>query len=204
VSSLSKSIKIDSLDTDAQADDLELRRGSFLQLDYTVYASDGSTAIDLTGATVRFTALDIEGDANEFQLVMQPITTATWSGDVVTFTATAHGYVATDTVAVEDCGNTDYNGNYTVVSAPTVDTFTAALTPDPGAFTTDGYVSQYPGKITMTTEASGTFSVYLTDTQTDTDAKTYLYDIHIVLTGGTEHHAAWGKLRIYPTPYTGP
>jgi len=203
VSSLSKNIKVDSLDTDAQADDIELRHGSYLQLDYTTYASDGSTAIDLTGATIRFTCLDIEGEANEFQLLLQPITDASWAANVVTFTCTAHGYVASDTVTVEDCGNGNYDGAYTVVSAPTADTFTAALVGDPGAFTTDGYVSETTGRITMTTEASGTFSVYLTDTQTDTDAKTYLYDIHITLGGGTEHHAAWGKLRIYPTPYTG-
>jgi hypothetical protein len=201
MSSISMTLTVD--DFIKPDDDIVVYRGSYLQIDCTAVESDGSTAIDLTGSTIRFVGYDIEGAANEFVLTMQPITTATWSADVVTFTATAHGYVATDSVTVEDCGNSNYDGTYTVVSAPTADTFTAALVGDPGAFTTDGYVSE-GAKITMTAEASGTFSIFLTDTETDVDAKTYLYDIHIVLTGGTEHHAASGKLRVYPSAYTGP
>lgn len=201
MSSISKTITLD--EWDKPDDEIIVLRGSYLQIDYTLQDSAG-TAINIAGAAIRFTCYDIEAEANQFQLVMQPVLDASWTGNVVTFTVTAHGYAATDTVAVEDCGNGNYDGNYTVVSAPTVDTFTAALVGDPGSFTTDGYVSEYPGKITMTAEASGTFSVYLTDTQTDTDAKTYLYDIHVVLSGGTEHHCASGKLRVYPTAYTGP
>jgi len=184
-------------------DDIVVPRGSYLQVDCTVNASDGSTAIDLTGAQVRFVGYDIEAGANEFVLLIQPITTASWSANVVTFTAEAHGYAIADSVTVEDCGESNYDGTYTVVSVPSADTFTAALIGDPGAWGTDGYVSKGAG-ITMTTEADGTFSVFLTDTETDVDAKTYLYEIHLVLTGGTEHHAAEGKLRIHPSAYTGP
>jgi len=201
MSSISMTLTVD--DFIKPDDDIIVYRGSYLQIDCTAVESDGSTAIDLTGSTIRFVAYDIEGATAEFTLLMQPITTATWSADVVTFTAVGHGYVATDSVTVEDCGNSNYDGTYTVVAVPTDDTFTAALVGDPGAFTTDGYVSE-GAKITMTTEAIGTFSIFLTDTETDIDAKTYLYDIHIVLTGGTEHHAASRRLRVYPSGYTGP
>lgn len=131
MSSLSKSIRIDSWDK--PDDDIVVLRGSYLQLDYTVYESDGSTALDISSDTVRFTCWDIEAEAEEFAL-------------------------------------------------------------DTGTVT----------EVEITSGTDGEFSVYLTDSETDTDAKTYLYDIHIVLGSGTEHHAASGKFRIYPTPYTGP
>lgn len=191
MSSIARTFTID----DPSRQGLTLYRGGYLQIDGTLEDSDES-AVDITGATIKFTVWDIEAGANEFQIVAQPITTATWSTNVVTFTAEGHGYSIGDAVTVEDCGNASYNGDYTVVSVPTADTFTAALVGDPGAFTTDGYVSMTAGRISITTEASGTFSIYLTDTQTDTDCKCYRYSLWIKLTGGTEHHAAIGVLRI--------
>lgn len=190
MSSLAKTCTID----DPSTESIEVYRGGYLQLDYTCKDSAGS-AVSLASGAIIFTAWDVEAGANEFQLALRYVSTATWLSNVVTFTTAAHGYTAGDSVTVEDCGNTSYNGTYTVVSAPTANTWTAALGSDPGAFTTGGYCSEN-AQIVMTTPASGTFSVYLKEANTDTDCKTYRYSIMVTLSGGTEHHAAVGKFRI--------
>ena len=189
-----------TIDDPGSTEDIIVYAGGYLQIDYTCVDSDAS-AVDLTGATIKFTVWDIEAGANEFQLVLQPVTDASWTTNVVTFTVADHGYSVADSVVVEDCGNSSYDGTYTVVAVPTDNTFTAALAGDPGAFTTDGYVSMAAGTVSMTTPASGTFSVALTDTQTDTDCKQYRYSLWIKLTGGTEHHAAVGSFYIYNGVY---
>lgn len=199
MSSISRNITIDD---PLFGEELRVFRGSYLQIDFTTEDSAGA-AVVLTAATVKFTAWDIQAGANEFQLIAQPVTGGTWASSVVTFTCTAHGYAAADIVIVEDAGNTNYNGTYTVVAAPTADTFTAALVADPGAWTTNGYVSESTARIEMTTPASGLFTVHLRDTQTDTDCKTYRYSVWIKLTGGAEHHAVAGNLRILDTSYAG-
>jgi len=194
--SISRTVTID----DPSTQGIEVYRGGYLTIAATCQDSAGS-AVDITGAQIKFTAWDIEAGANEFQLVMTPVTDASWAANVVTFTAVAHGFAAADEVIVEDAGNTNYNGTYTVVSAPTANTFTAALVGDPGAWTTDGYVSDSTARITMTTQASGTFSILLTDTQTDTDCKIYRYSVWIKLAAGTEHHAAIGQFLILDGVY---
>lgn len=191
MSSLSKTCTVD----DPSSEELVVYRGGYLQVDYTCLDSAGA-AVSLAGATIKLTVWDIEAAANEFQLLLQPVTDGSWATSVVTFTAAAHGYSVGDVVIVEDCGNTSYNGTHTITAIAT-NTFSAALGSDPAAFTTDGYVSESAGRIAMSTPASGTFSVYFTDTQTDTDCKTYRYSLWIKLTGGTEHHAAVGNFRIF-------
>jgi len=66
------------------------------------------------------------------------VSAGTWLSDVVTFTQATHGYDIGATIVVSGCGNASYDGSYTVVSVPTGNTWTAALTPNPGAFTTAG------------------------------------------------------------------
>ncbi|MEA3225734.1 MAG: hypothetical protein U9Q07_07260, partial [Planctomycetota bacterium] len=100
MSSIARTFTID----DPSRQGLTLYRGGYLQIDGTLEDSDES-AVDITGATIKFTVWDIEAGANEFQIVAQPITTATWSTNVVTFTAEGHGYSIGDAVTVEDCGN---------------------------------------------------------------------------------------------------
>jgi len=199
MSSISRTITIDD---PIFAEEIRVFRGSYLQTDFTVQDM-AAAAVVLTAATIKFTAWDIQAGANEFQMVTQPVTGGTWTSNVVTFTCTAHGYVEDDVVVVEDAGNANYNGTYTVLADPTANAFTAALVGDPGAWTTNGYVSESGARIEMTTPASGLFSVHLTDAQTDTDCKTYRYSVWIKLTGGTEHHAAAGNLRILDTSYAG-
>jgi len=186
---------------DPSVENVEVYRGATFQLDYTCKDEDG-TAVSIASAKIFFTVWDIEAGANQFQYLVQPVTAGTWTSNVVTFTATAHGYEVGDIVIVEDCGNTNYNGTHTV-TAETDDTFSAALGSDPGAFTTAGYVSKSDGRITMTTPASGTFSVLLSETQTDTDCKVYRYSIRIEFSGGSDYHAAVGLFRILDGVYDG-
>jgi hypothetical protein len=193
--SIAKTCTID----DPSTEDLSVYKGDHLTYAYTL-KDDAGTAVSIASASIYYTVWDIESGASQFQLICKPVTAGTWASSVVTFTVSAHGFAAGDSVTVEDCGNTSYNGTYTVVSAPTADTWTAAKGSDPGAFTTAGYCSE-GGAVTMTTPASGTFSVNLTDTETDTDAKTYRYSIFVVLSDATEHHAAVGKFRILDGVY---
>ena len=99
-------------------------------------------SISIVGPTglapeVRKTDLPVEvGMARQTQ---RTVSGGAWAANVVTFTTSAaHGWVAGDSVTVAGCGNASYDRTHTVVSAPTGTTFTAALTPDPGAFTTGG------------------------------------------------------------------
>lgn len=186
---------------DPSTESIEVFRGCTYQIDYTCKDTTG-TAVSIASAKIYFTVWDIEAGANEFQYKVQPVSTASWATGSVTFTSTAHGYAVADIVAVEDCGNTSYNGTYTI-TAKDANTFTAALVSDPGAFTTAGYVSKSDGKITMTTPASGTFSVLLSETQTDTDCKMYRYSVRVEFSGGLDYHAAVGIFRILDGVYAG-
>jgi len=58
-------------------------------------------------------------------------------------------------------------------------------------------------EVLITSGSDGEVTVYLTDDETDTDAKTYRYSMRIVLDGGTEHTAAQGRFHILPVDYTG-
>jgi hypothetical protein len=194
--SISRTCTIDT----PSVEDIEVYRGSYKQFDFTCEDTAGS-AVDLTDARIILTVYDIEGATNEFQLKRQAVTDASWATDVVTFTAASHGFSVGDSVTVGDCGESNYDGTYTVASVPTDNTFTAALVGDPGAWTTNGQVNT--DEIEVTTAASGLFSVYLTDDETDTDEKTYTYSLWVQLTGGTEHHVAVGKFFILYSVYDG-
>ncbi len=198
MSSIARTITVDT----PSEEEITVYRGSFLQIDFTLQDSDGS-AISIADGTVKFTVYDIQAGANEFQLRTQPVTSGSWAADVVTFTSAAHGFAVDDVVIVEDCTPSNYNGTYTIVSVPTASTFTAALVGDPGAFTDAGYVTDSTARIEMTTPASGLFTVYLEDTQTDTDAKTYRYSVWVKLSGGSELVAADSVFRIYASAYAG-
>lgn len=104
-----------------------------------------TTAVALVGGTTGRTAdvkqIDRVADEGLAYSAAIAVSAGTWLSDVVTFTATGHAWVAGDVITVSGCGNASYNGTYTVVSAAT-NTWTAALTPDPGAFTTAGSAIQ--------------------------------------------------------------
>ena len=68
------------------------------------------------------------------------ITGASWTTSVVTFTAPEHGLATGNSVVVSGVTPIGYNGTYTVVSVPNANSFTAALTTNPGTFTAGGKV----------------------------------------------------------------
>lgn len=65
------------------------------------------------------------------------ITAASWTASVVTFTSAAHGFAAGDSIIVECVAPAAYNGTYTL-TAVTTNTFSAALTSDPGTYVSGG------------------------------------------------------------------
>jgi hypothetical protein len=68
------------------------------------------------------------------------VSNASWTTGVVTITSNGHGFLAGDVVDVTGITPSDYNGTYTIASA-TTNTFTYALTADPGSYTSGGSVS---------------------------------------------------------------
>jgi hypothetical protein len=101
----------------------------------------GATAITGPGGglTAAIRKCDVAHEQGMARQTQRVISGGTWAADVVTFTTSAdHGWVADDIVVVAGCGNANYDGTFTVVSAPTSTTWTAALIGDPGAFTTAG------------------------------------------------------------------
>ncbi len=67
------------------------------------------------------------------------ITAASWASDIVTFTAPEHGLAVGNSIVVSGVTPAGYNRTYVVLSADT-DSFTAALTMNPGAYTGGGKV----------------------------------------------------------------
>lgn len=66
------------------------------------------------------------------------ITAMSWSGGVVTVTATAHGFNIGDIVTVAGVTPSGYNGVYEVTSVANANTFTFALAATPGNVTVQG------------------------------------------------------------------
>jgi len=66
------------------------------------------------------------------------ITSATWLGGVITFTRTAHGYVPGQVITVQGTTSTgsSINGDLTVDTVPTADTFTVNFASNAGTITT--------------------------------------------------------------------
>lgn len=77
------------------------------------------------------------------------ITGATWSANVVTFTATAHTLAVGDKTTVAGVTPSGYNGTYIVDSVPTANTFTAALLSNPGTYTSGGTSSRISNVISQ-------------------------------------------------------
>lgn len=55
---------------------------------------------------------------------------------------TDHGYLAGDTVVVDDCIPYEYNGTYEIIAVPTTTRFDVTYGPDPGSITTLGTVKE--------------------------------------------------------------
>jgi hypothetical protein len=122
--------------------------------------TDGSAAgniVTITGPKFQYTAVE-PGDRDGLSVAGLTVSlnshrstlvveTGAWAGDVVTFTtysggsAAIHYYPIGSVVIVASCGNSNYDGTYTVLSVPTTSTFTATLVGDPGAWTTAGVVN---------------------------------------------------------------
>ena len=66
------------------------------------------------------------------------ITNHTWTAGVVTVTAASHGYAVGDLVTISGVTPAGYNGVVEVTSVPTVNTFTYALSSNPGTVTVQG------------------------------------------------------------------
>jgi hypothetical protein len=78
----------------------------------------------LSGASLAFTANTA---------VTRTITSITESSGTATATSTSHGFVAGDRVRISGATPSIYNGTKLVLSAPTVDTFTFAITAGTGS-----------------------------------------------------------------------
>lgn len=78
------------------------------------------------------------------------ITSASWSGNVVTFGATGHTLVVGDKTVVAGVTPSGYNGTYIVLTVPEANTFTAELLSDPGAYTSGGTSSRVSNMILQT------------------------------------------------------
>lgn len=68
------------------------------------------------------------------------ITGATWLAGIATFTSTSHGLAVNDLVNIAWMTPAWYNGAYKVLSTPTANTFTVAITVNPWAFSVGGTV----------------------------------------------------------------
>ena len=66
------------------------------------------------------------------------ITGATWSANVATITATAHTLAVGDKTIIGSVNPSGYNGTVIVTTVPNANTFTYALTTDPGAYVSGG------------------------------------------------------------------
>jgi hypothetical protein len=96
------------------------------------------TVLGASGLVADVKKTDLVTDKGLAYSAAVAVTAGTWAADVVTITQTAHGYDVGTIVVVSGCGNANYDDTYTLLSVPTVDTWTAALVGDPGAFTTAG------------------------------------------------------------------
>lgn len=107
------------------------------QLSYQAYRFPLTNAADSKLVTLNVSESAASGSAYQ-------ISTAAWSGGQVTVTSNSHGFQADDKVFVTGVSPSGYNTTtyYTVLSAST-NTFTYALTNDPGSYSSGGYVSGY-------------------------------------------------------------
>jgi hypothetical protein len=71
---------------------------------------------------------------------LKTITDASWSANEATFTIVGHGYSVGEEVNIQNIDPTGYNGFHTI-TAKTDDTFTVAMTLDPGTYSSGGTAS---------------------------------------------------------------
>lgn len=116
-----------------------------LQVDGTV-DKVGATKSGKVGLVIRGNGdSPAAANANGTFMTPQPAknATAAWSAGSATFTVTGHGYVVGNIVTVAGftgtgANSTAYNGTFVIATVPTLDTFTVAITLDPGAQTVAG------------------------------------------------------------------
>lgn len=78
------------------------------------------------------------------------VTAASYASGVVTFTtASAHGLYAQQSVNITGAVPDGWNGQYTTLSVPSATTFTAAISADQGAITTNGSLNSVPEDIQL-------------------------------------------------------
>lgn len=71
------------------------------------------------------------------------ITAASWSASVATYTSTAHGYAVGDLVKVAGITPSGYNVTAGLITTIAANTFTIAVTSDPGAYSSGGTAQRY-------------------------------------------------------------
>ena len=118
-----------------------------------LYASSNNTAIGastLNYITYRFPLsnsddLNVAAYATDAAIASAPtVSTATWSAGVLTVnTSGSHNFTAGVRVRISGASNANYNGVYTVATAPTSTQFTVAKAADPGAWGSGTLASIY-------------------------------------------------------------
>jgi hypothetical protein len=114
---------------------------------FTVATVTGTTALTYALATDPGTATVTNGKVLRYfkcsQTQTKTVSTASWTGNVSTYTTTAaHNLIAGNSVVVTGVTPSGYNGTYTVVSTPTTTTFTVAQVSNPGTYTSGGTVTK--------------------------------------------------------------
>lgn len=147
-----------------------------------LYASSNNTAIGastLTYITYRFpltnsTDLNITSYATDAAIASAPtVSTTSWTGGILTInTSAAHNFTAGVRVRISSASNTNFNGVYTVASAPSGTQFTVAKASDPGTWGTGTLTSIYAA---ISVEYFGTNQPY--DVDGDTVNENYRYII---------------------------
>lgn len=84
-----------------------------------------------------------------------PVSTAAWAASVATFTTShAHGVPVGATVMVSDVQPSGWNGRFVAATVPTATTFTAAMSTNPGVYSSGGEVDAVPDDIRLAVETA--------------------------------------------------
>lgn len=111
------------------------------------------------GSTLATQVVNLSTTWQRFGILFTPaapkrISGLSWSSNVLTVTSNAHGLASGSTVRISGCQPNTFDGEYTITGI-TTNTFTVALTGDPGSATYYGWLQQgYAFSIAPTSWAS--------------------------------------------------